>query len=127
MRRSIWKTIAIVSVSAAVVGCLEVPVASATSKICPAVTGHTWHSSINSSSGDRYTSEAVGNVSCGQAATWIKKLSADKVKASGAKLKNGPKGFHCNAGELDKHGYADYGVCYTGTAAFPKNGFGWGT
>ena len=127
MRKSVWTTIAVAAATGAVGGCLEVPVASATSKICPKSTGHLWHSAINSSSGNKYTSEAVGSVTCGQAATWIKKLSADKASAPGSKLKNGPKGYHCFAAELDKHGYVDAGACYTGTAAFPKNGFTWGS
>jgi hypothetical protein len=126
MRKSVWSTIAVAAAIAAVGGCVEVPVASAASKICPKFKGHEWHSAINSSSGNKYTSEAVGSVTCTQAATWIKKLSADKAGAPGSKLKNGPKGYHCFAAELDKHRYVEAGTCYTGTAAFPKNGFTWG-
>ena len=126
MRKSVWTAIAVAVATAVAGGSIGAPGASASSKICPQSTGHTWHSAINSSSGNKYTSEAVGSVSCKQAASWIKKLSADKAKASGAKLKNGPKGYHCSAAELDKHGYVEAGTCYTGTAAYPKNGFTWG-
>jgi hypothetical protein len=126
MRKSVWTTIAVAAATAVVAGCLEVPVAAAASKICPKSTGHRWQSAINSSSGNQYTSEVVGKVTCAQAATWIKKLSADKAGGAGSKLKNGPKGYHCSAAELAKHGYVEAGTCFTGTAAFPKNGFTWG-
>jgi hypothetical protein len=66
MRKSFWTTIAVGAATAAVGGCVEVPVALAASKLCQKSTGHRWHSAINS--GSRYTSEVVGNVTCAQAA-----------------------------------------------------------
>ena len=38
--------------------------------------------------------------------------------------KNGPRGFKCSAFD-DKKGRPAAGSCYTGTPAFPKNGFQW--
>ena len=68
---------------------------------------------------------AIGNVTCAKAKPWLTKLLADRGKP-GVKvvLKNGPKGFKCSAVD-DKKGRPAVGACYTGTAAFPKNGFQW--
>jgi len=53
------------------------------------------------------------------------KLLADHGK-SGVKvvLKNAPRGFKCSAVD-DAKGRPAVGSCYTGTVAFPKNGFQW--
>jgi len=67
----------------------------------------------------------IGNVTCAKAKPWLVKLLADHGKP-GVKvvLKNGPKGFKCSAVD-DAKGRPAVGSCYTGTIAFPKNGFQW--
>lgn len=67
----------------------------------------------------------IGNVTCATAKPWLVKLLADHGKP-GAKVvfKNGPKGFKCSAVD-DAKGRPSVGSCYTGTIAFPKNGFQW--
>jgi hypothetical protein len=69
---------------------------------------------------------AIGSVSCKQAKPWLLKLLGDRVRTPSMKaaLRNSPKGFHCYATDVTK-GRASAGVCYTGTFAFPKNGFQW--
>jgi hypothetical protein len=67
----------------------------------------------------------IGNVTCAKAKPWLVKLLADRGKP-GVKvvLKNGPRGFKCSAVD-DAKGRPAVGSCYTGTIAFPKNGFQW--
>jgi len=67
----------------------------------------------------------VGNVTCAKAKTWLVKLLSDHGKPDvKVVLKNGPKGFKCSATDNGK-GRPSAGACYTGTVAFPKNGFQW--
>lgn len=67
----------------------------------------------------------IGNVSCSQAKPWLVKILAVRGKP-GAKavIKVAPAGFHCLATD-DAKGRPSAGGCFTGTAAFPKNGFQW--
>jgi hypothetical protein len=76
-------------------------------------------------SGVKYQWSVIGKVTCSQAKPWLSKLLADHG-APGARmaLKNGPNGFHC-AATADSKGRPFAGACYTGTPAFPKNGFQW--
>jgi hypothetical protein len=68
---------------------------------------------------------AIGNVSCQEAKPWLVKiLGKHGAPDAQAKVTNGPKGFHCRATNNGK-GIASVGSCYTGTIAFPKNGFQW--
>jgi hypothetical protein len=78
-----------------------------------------------SASGLKYQWSAIGSVSCKQAKPWLVKLLAARGKP-GARVvfRNGPKGFHCSA-TADSKGRPSAGACYTGTPAFPKNGFQW--
>ena len=67
----------------------------------------------------------IGNVTCAQAKPWLAKLLADHGKPDvKVVLKNGPKGFKCSATN-DGKGRPSAGACYTGTVAYPKNGFQW--
>ena len=67
----------------------------------------------------------IGNVTCAKAKPWLVKLLAERGKP-GVKvvLKDGPTGFKCSAFD-DRKGRPAVGSCYTGTIAFPKNGFQW--
>jgi hypothetical protein len=78
-----------------------------------------------SASGLKPEWSVIGSVTCSQAKPWLTKILADRGKP-GAKavIKNGPKGFHCSATD-DAKGRPSVGFCYTGTPAFPKNGFQW--
>ena len=78
-----------------------------------------------SASGLKYQWSVIGSVTCSQAKPWLLKLLAVQAKPS-AKIvfTNGPKGFHCSA-FADGKGRPSAGGCYTGTVAFPKNGFQW--
>jgi hypothetical protein len=68
---------------------------------------------------------AIGNVTCQEAQPWLLKILA-KAGTPDAKVTPsiGQKGFHCSATDNGK-GRATAGACYTGTIAFPKNGFQW--
>lgn len=78
-----------------------------------------------SAAGLKYQWSAIGNVTCSKAKPWLLRILADRGKP-GAKvaIKNGPKGFKCSA-TADAKGRPFAGACYTGTLAFPKNGFQW--
>jgi hypothetical protein len=78
-----------------------------------------------STSGLKPKWSVIGNVSCAEATPWLVKLLADHGKP-GVKVvpKNGPQGFKCFAVD-DAKGRPAVGACYTGTVAFPKNGFQW--
>jgi hypothetical protein len=68
---------------------------------------------------------AIGNVSCQEAKPWLLKiLGTHGAPDAQAKITNSPKGFHCRATNNAK-GIPSAGACYTGTIAFPKNGFQW--
>ena len=67
----------------------------------------------------------IGNVTCAKAKPWLVKILAYHGKPDvKVVLKNGPKGFKCQA-TTDGKGRPSAGACYTGTVAFPKNGFQW--
>jgi hypothetical protein len=89
--------------------------ATRTAAVCKAV----------SSSGLKVEWSVIGNVTCAKAKPWLVKLLADHGKPHAkVVLKNGPKGFKCSAVD-DAKGRPAVGACYTGTIAFPKNGFQW--
>jgi hypothetical protein len=68
---------------------------------------------------------AIGNVTCQEAKPWLLKiLGKHGAPDAQANPTNGPKGFHCRATNNAK-GIPSVGACYTGTIAFPKNGFQW--
>lgn len=78
-----------------------------------------------SASGLKYQWSVIGDVTCSQAKPWLLTLLTDHgTPGSKVALKNGPKGFHCGA-TADSKGRPSAGACYTGTIAFPKNGFQW--
>jgi hypothetical protein len=64
---------------------------------------------------------------CGSARRWIAKLIRDRVHVTSKNvpLKNGPRGYHCNATPGSSGGHATSGECFTGKLAFPKSGFAW--
>jgi hypothetical protein len=67
----------------------------------------------------------IGNVSCQEAKPWLLKILGKHGSPDAqAKVTNAPKGFHCRATNNAK-GVPSVGACYTGTIAFPKNGFQW--
>jgi len=78
-----------------------------------------------STSGLKVEWSAIGNVTCKKAKPWLVKLLADHGKPDvKVVLKNGPKGFKCAATD-DGKGRPSAGACYTGTIAYPGNGFQW--
>lgn len=78
-----------------------------------------------SSSGLKPKWSVIGNVTCANAKLWLVKLLADRGRPDvKVVLKNGPAGFKCSAFD-DARGRPAVGSCYTGTIAFPKNGFQW--
>jgi hypothetical protein len=75
--------------------------------------------------GVKYQWSAIGSVTCAKAKPWLLKLLAVRGKPGTKVLfRNRPKGFHCSA-TADSKGRPSAGACYTGTLAFPKNGFQW--
>jgi hypothetical protein len=78
-----------------------------------------------SASGLKPKWSVIGNVTCGKAKPWLVKILADRGQPGGkAVIKNAPRGFRCSASN-DAKGRPFAGACYTGTLAFPKNGFQW--
>jgi len=78
-----------------------------------------------STSGLKVEWSAIGNVTCKKAKPWLVTLLADHGKPDvKVALKNGPKGFKCFATD-DGKGRPSAGACYTGTIAYPGNGFQW--
>jgi hypothetical protein len=78
-----------------------------------------------SASGLKPRWSVIGNVSCAEAKPWLVRLLAEHGTPSAKRvLKHGPTGFKCSAFD-DRKGRPAVGSCYTGTAAFPKNGFQW--
>jgi len=76
-------------------------------------------------SGLKYQWSVIGNVTCSEAKPWLLKLLADHgTPGARVALKNAPRGFKC-AATADSKGRPSAGACYTGTPAFPKNGFQW--
>ena len=78
-----------------------------------------------SASGLKVQWSVIGTVTCAKAKPWLTTLLADRGRP-GVKvvLKNAPRGFKCSATD-DSKGRPFAGACYTGTLAFPKNGFQW--
>lgn len=78
-----------------------------------------------SASGLKPKWSVIGNVTCAKAKPWLVKILAGHGKPDvKVVLKNGPAGFKCFAVD-DAKGRPAVGSCYTGTIAFPKNGFQW--
>lgn len=117
MARRAWAGVAAVLILAVAMsgGAAEAQGAPSAGSICKSL----------SVSGLKYQWSVIGSVTCSQAKPWLLKLLADHG-APGAKVafKNGPTGFHCSA-TADSKGRPSAGACYTGTVAFPKNGFQW--
>ena len=68
---------------------------------------------------------AIGSMTCSTAKPYLVKFLAHRGKP-GVKvvLTGAPRGYKCSAVD-DAKGRPAVGACYTGTAAFPKNGFQW--
>jgi len=78
-------------------------------------------------SGVKYKGEVIGNVTCTKAKAWILNMLAAHVGGRSyvhEKIPGSPKGFHCYATFVQRHQARD-GICYTGTLAYPNNGFTW--
>jgi hypothetical protein len=91
--------------------------APSANQICPTFT----------KSGVKYQGEVIGNVTCTKAKVWISNMLAAHVAGQSyvhEKIPGSPKGFHCYATLVRKHQARD-GICYTGTLAYPTNGFTW--
>ena len=117
MARRVWTGAAVVAIAA-------VASFGAATEVRAVPTGGAVCTSF-SLSGLKYQWSVIGSVTCNQAKPWLLKLLADHVKADKkVALGNGPKGFHCTA-TGDSKGRPSAGACYTGTLAFPKNGFQW--
>jgi len=118
MARRAWMGAAVVAIVVAATfgAATEARAAPAAGAICKSF----------SLAGLKYQWSVIGNVTCNQAKPWLLKLLADRVHKPDTKvaLGNGPKGFHCYA-TGDSKGRPSAGSCYTGTLAFPNNGFQW--
>lgn len=95
---------------------------------CAPIHGRKWHAPFGSRTGTRYQWSVIGRSwTCKTAKPWVLKLV--KVHPAPAEglipLKGGPKGYHCYATQLDKAGYAFFGVCFKGTFKYPGTGFQW--
>lgn len=78
-----------------------------------------------SASGLKLQWSVIGDVSCQEAKPWLLKILGKRgAPDAQAEIANRPKGFHCKATN-NRRGIPSVGACYTGTAAFPKNGFQW--
>lgn len=77
-----------------------------------------------STSGLKPRWSVIGNVTCAKAKPWLAKVLAHHGKPGANVVLKGPKGFKCRALD-DAKGRPAAGACYTGTIAFPKNGFQW--
>jgi hypothetical protein len=117
MDRRTFTAIAIVAIFAlAALGAAKAQATSTTGELCK---------SFSVSGAGKIQWSAIGNVTCQTAKPWLLKiLGKHGTPDAQAKPTNGPKGFHCRATNNAK-GVPSVGVCYTGTIAFPKNGFQW--
>jgi hypothetical protein len=78
-----------------------------------------------SASGLKIEWSAIGTMTCSKAKPYLVKWLGHRGKPHvKVVLTGGPKGYKCSAVD-DAKGRASVGACYTGTAAFPKNGFQW--
>ena len=116
MARRAWRGVVVAGILvAAMFGAANAEAAPAAGSVCKSF----------SVAGLKYQWSVIGSVTCDQAKPWLSKLLADHA-APDAKVvfKNGPTGFHCSA-TADAKGRPSAGACYTGTLAYPKNGFQW--
>jgi hypothetical protein len=115
----------ILAVSATLLLASTATPATAENKICPTLTGHTWHA--YGKSGKKYNWEVIGTAfTCGNAKHFVLKLQSRHVHGtSRVPLKGGPSDYHCVGTMIDSKGYPYGGVCYQHSLAFPKNGFSW--
>jgi hypothetical protein len=68
---------------------------------------------------------AIGSMTCSKAKPYLVKFLSHRGKPDvKVVLTGGPRGYKCSAMD-DAKGRPAVGACYTGTAAFPKNGFQW--
>lgn len=77
--------------------------------------------------GVKYLGEVIGNVTCPKAKAWILNMLAAHVPGQSyvhEKIPGSPRGFHCYTSLVKNHQARD-GICYTGTLAYPNNGFTW--
>ncbi|HSP73800.1 MAG TPA: hypothetical protein VLN26_15590 [Gaiellaceae bacterium] len=130
MTRSAWTGVAVlaIAVAASPAAASAASAAPAGGKVCPPLTGRTWHSLYKGRSGTRYQWSVIGSFTCASAKPWVAKLINDRARsADGANvvLHNGPGGYHCYATVPDKDGYAATGACFRGTWAYPGSGFSW--
>ncbi len=112
-----WTGVAVVAIFAvATVGAAKAQATSTAGEVC---------TSFSVSGAGKIQWSAIGNVTCQEAKPWLLKiLGKHGAPDAQASLTNGPKGFHCRATNNAK-GIPSAGACYTGTIAFPKNGFQW--
>jgi hypothetical protein len=73
-----------------------------------------------------YSWSVIGRFSCKTAKPWLVKLIGEHVRTSTGtvRMHKGPKGLKCFA-EIESKGRATVGLCYSGTFAYPTNGFSW--
>ncbi|HEY2372280.1 MAG TPA: hypothetical protein VGH82_07000 [Gaiellaceae bacterium] len=116
MGRRMCVTVAVIAtVSAAAFGTTTVAGAARTAAICKTF----------SASGLKIEWSAIGTMTCSKAKPYLVKFLAHRGKPDvKAVLTGGPRGFKCSATD-DAKGRPAVGACYTGTLAFPKNGFQW--
>lgn len=117
MARLTWTGVAFVAIFAvATLGAAKAQATSAAGQVC---------ASFSVSGAGKIQWSAIGNVTCKEAKPWLLKiLGKHGAPDAQANPTNGPKGFHCRATNNAK-GIPSVGTCYTGTIAFPKNGFQW--
>ena len=123
--KTIRAAILVLAVTAMLVLASTAAPATSANKVCPTLTGQTWHH--GGKSGNKYNWEVVGTAfTCGNAKHWVLKLLAESVSGTGrVPLHGGPSGYHCIGNILDAKGHPYYGMCYQHTIAFPKNGISW--
>lgn len=117
MSHRICATVAVIAtVSAAAFGTTTGAGAARTAGICKA---------FSASGLTKIEWSAIGSMTCSKAKPYLVKFLAHRGKP-GVKvvLTGGPRGYKCSAVD-DAKGRPAVGACYTGTAAFPKNGFQW--
>jgi hypothetical protein len=78
-----------------------------------------------SASGLKIEWSAIGTMTCSKAKPYLVKFLAHRGKPDVRVVLTGaPRGYKCSATD-DAKGRPAVGACYTGTLAFPKNGFQW--
>jgi len=116
MHRSVYVTVALIAMTAVVAFASATEARAARSAgICKAF----------SASGVKIEWSAIGRMTCSRAKPYLVKWLAHRGKPSvKVVLTGGPTGYKCSAVD-DAKGRPTVGACYTGTAAFPHNGFQW--